>query len=500
MTQTPNNSYRFTTKEERHKRMNKFFLLAVNLLFLIFIFYQAIQIVKPDKDNVNTDWNVAVLIIFCICNIIVFLKNKSSALLRTSAVIEVGIEFIILSFHPTATFLALALVGVLCVLIPYYDGKLYNITLGFYIVIYTVSQVLRFVNGVDSFTASGLCEMLIIYALFVVLVRTGSLSKAFSDHALASSEAQSDNLSHMLNEIIDISRTIKEESDSTSQTIDFLLESAVNTAESMEHISESTNVTAENIEEQTGMTHNIQSAIVDAQERSSEMVSIATTSNKEIEVNQQMMEELTAQAAQIRETNKQITEAMTKLSENTREVAAVADIILNISGQTNLLALNASIESARAGEAGRGFAIVAEQIRQLSEETRKSTESITTILSELSINANQVISVMNSSVEATEGQNSMIMKASAAFEKLHSNMAELLKDINEIDYKIGNLSDANNTIVDNITNLSANTEEVTAIAEQTNDLSKQNLEYAEQAKKAISMIQDNVNRLDRFIY
>ncbi len=497
---TQNNTYRFTTKEERCKRMNRFFLLAVDLLFLIFLFYQAIQIVKPDKDNVSTDWNVVVLIIFMILNIVLFIKNRGTTLLRVFAIFEVGFEFLVLSFHPTAEFVELALLGVLCVLIPYYDPKLYNITLGAYAVIYTVMMLFRYSNGLDAFTANGMCEILITYAMFIVLVRTRAMCKVFSDHALASSEAQSDNLSRLLSEIIEISRTIKNETDSTSKTIEFLLDSALNTAESMDHISQSTAVTAGNIEEQTGMTHNIQSAIDDTQHRSKKMVDIATISNEKIVESQHMMEELRSQAEQVSESNRQVTEAMDKLSANTREVEAIADIILNISAQTNLLALNASIESARAGEAGRGFAIVAEEIRQLSEETRKSTESITAILYELNINAKRVVDVIKESVTNTEGQNSKIMYASQTFEKLHSNMTNLLEDINQIDSQIGQLAVSNNRIVENITNLSANTEEVTAIAEQTNELSQQNLEYTEKAKQAIALIQDNANRLNKYIY
>ncbi len=492
------NLYRFTTKEERYKRMNRFLLLAVDLLFLILLFYQTIQIVKPDKTTNTTEWNIILLIVFIIINIVIYLRNRSSSSLKQFAVIEVGLEVLILCINPTATFLGMALVGVLCVLIPYYDSKFYNISLVSYFVIFTGAQLFRIITHVSSLTASGLCEILITYALFVTLARTGSITKLFSDHALASSEDQSTHLSALLTEILEISKTIKEETVSSTHAMNHLLESAVNTANSMEHISESANITAENIEEQTNMTQNIQAAITETKQCSDKMISIATASNQRIIENQQMMEELKEQARQIHETNRLVTDAMTKLGNNTKEVEAIATIILNISSQTNLLALNASIESARAGEAGRGFAIVAEQIRALSEETRTSTESITRILYELNENANEVVTVMNRSVTAAENQNATILDAASTFENLKNNITTLLSDIDEMDVKIEHLSDANNTIVENITNLSASTEEVTAIANETNDLSKQNLEYTEQTKNAISLIQENVMRLDKY--
>ncbi len=492
------NNFRFTTKEERYKRTNKFFLLAVNLLFVIFMFYQLIQVVKPDRESFTTSWNLILLLVFIIANIIVFLKNKASNCLKIILIVEVGLEFAILSINPTATFLGLALVGALCTLIPYYDSKLSLISTIAYALLYTGSQAFRIATGIDAFTANALCGILITYAMFVVIIRTGAISKMFSDDALSSSETQRSELSDLLNEILEISETIKNETIASTQTMDHLLKSAENTVDNMDTIARSANVTAQNIDEQTGMTQSIQSVIENTKNHSEKMVSIATTSNETILQNQKMMDELKQQSQLVTETNTQVSVAMDKLGKNTEEVGAIATMILKISSQTNLLALNASIESARAGEAGKGFAVVAEQIRQLSEETRKATENITVLLAELNENAKEVVNVIDSSVSATDSQNELIISAAQTFDALHANISELLNDINELDDEIDTIATANNAIVENITALSESTNEVTSVASQTNNLSKANLEYTEKAKKALALIRENTLKLDKY--
>ena len=263
----------------------------------------------------------------------------------------------------------------------------------------------------------------------------------------------------------------------------------------MKEITAATNMTATSIEEQNTMTTSIQQAIEHTGEVSNAMVDIAIDSNDSIKKNIEIMTELKTQSAQIKDTNKSVTDSMSKLQQKTKEVENIADMILNISSQTNLLALNASIESARAGEAGRGFAVVAEQIRQLAEQTKGFTEDITKIIYELNANADDVVESVRISVNAADTQSDNINSASQTFEQLNSNMSALVEHVEEVNKQISGLSDSNNKIVENISQLSAVTQEVTVNAEQVHNMSEQNLKYAEQVKQAVEHIRGTSQKM-----
>lgn len=222
----------------------------------------------------------------------------------------------------------------------------------------------------------------------------------------------------------------------------------------------------------------------------------AVNSNDSIQKNIVVMDELRKQSEQITDTNKSVTESMQRLQEKTKNVENIAGMILNISSQTNLLALNASIESARAGEAGRGFAVVAEQIRQLAEQTKNFTEDITKITNELNDNADEVVVSVNSSVEATKEQGERIIEAAHTFEQLNKNIETLIEHIDVVNKEIAGLSDSNNKIVENISQLSAVTQEVTVNAEQVHNMSEQNLEYAKRVKEAVGNIRITSEKME----
>ena len=108
------------------------------------------------------------------------------------------------------------------------------------------------------------------------------------------------------------------------------------------------------------------------------------------------------------------------------------------------------------------------------------------------------MAIIGESVKAADSQSGMILDAAKSFEKMGRNIEGLIEDIQEINTRIDGLADSNNHIVENISHLSATTQQVTASAEQANELSEKNLELAKSTKEAIEMIETTTGDLDQY--
>ncbi|SDA77212.1 HAMP domain-containing protein [Lachnospiraceae bacterium G11] len=174
-----------------------------------------------------------------------------------------------------------------------------------------------------------------------------------------------------------------------------------------------------------------------------------------------------------------IFEGIASVEGSANRISDASELISSIAGQTNLLSLNASIEAARAGDAGRGFSVVAEEIRKLSDESEQNVSTINSLLDELQANTRSAIDKSEMVKGFVEAQNESVAKTRESFEGIVAAIDDVNRAVSLLSEVNSRLSQGFTGIGNLVSNLSAASEENAATAEElsaTSDMVARNVE------------------------
>lgn len=261
-----------------------------------------------------------------------------------------------------------------------------------------------------------------------------------------------------------------------AQTATSLLQAANQVSQSSGRQSEAASSMAATIEELTVGINQVADSAKRAFELSHRSGEAAREGGTVIADSVQHMKEI---SVRIRQT----AESIAQLGHASHEISGIVQVIRDVAEQTNLLALNAAIEAARAGEQGRGFAVVADEVRKLAERTSLATRDIGTKIAGIRSGVDSAAASMNEAVSLVETGVTIADTAGASVKQINNRSTDAEAEVNVISNILREQGMASNQIADHVEQIARMSEENSRGAQDTADLSRQLTEQAAAMRK-----------------
>lgn len=226
---------------------------------------------------------------------------------------------------------------------------------------------------------------------------------------------------------------------------------------------------------------------------------ITNETNKIIDLNTVGLKAVTTlrdKSKETYETSEKIFAVVENLTNTTKDIGLFVESIENIAEQTNLLALNAAIEAARAGEAGKGFAVVADEVRKLADQSRKSTEEINNMMQSIQEESTLAISSMEIMKKVSQDQNTAVEKTNNSFNDIANAIDYIVSKINDVNKAVIKMQDDKGEVISAIENISSVSQQTAASSQEVAATTENQLKTLDDMKLAAQSLDQLVKQLD----
>lgn len=454
------------------------------------------------KGNRTLPYLIVFLILLYLPGVInIFFQKKNPESKYTKYIISYG--YLILYIFVTATSTKITafcfILPMILVLTLMHDSRLLTImnisTLlinlikeGYELFINQMNKDSEYVVNVEIVIA-----VLFLFTIFSIL--TSRVDVKINTEKLDKLKQQENAQKVIVSRMLEIAKSINSVIADINKNMDTLEAASNTTVMNMEEISRGTSETAEAIQNQLGMTEKIQGVIGSITETTTDVNRLSSQAIDFVVLGRQHMQELNSSVERNNDNSRKTIQNINNLQEKVTAINEIIHIINDIATQTNLLSLNASIEAARAGESGKGFSIVADEIRKLAEKTSSSTDQIQGLAGTISSYTEIVSESIEQFVNDTTKQNNIIKETESNYSIIENSINDIKligKDLND---KVIDLNNSNLVIVDSVQTISGISEETMANTEQTESVSNQNFDIVKTMKTLSEELHELSNRI-----
>ena len=284
----------------------------------------------------------------------------------------------------------------------------------------------------------------------------------------------------LINGLAQLIKSIVEQTADVITGVDKLDGGAANIKETSHHQLESVEMIVTAVNQ---MSYAIKEVAENAQKTSSEIVTVNQLTEEGKKITTTTLKEIT----ELSEMIENATQVILKLSENSTNISSVLSVIRGIAEQTNLLALNAAIEAARAGEQGRGFAVVADEVRNLASKTQQSTEDIQKMIETLQQGVDEAVQSINTGNSATQSTVLLSQKTLTALNDISAASSR----VSDVAAQTATATEEQSLVAEDVS------KNLTILSDRTKsnfDIAQENGQMANSTMKLATTLSDSVTR------
>ncbi|MCC3145226.1 methyl-accepting chemotaxis protein [Halanaerobium sp. Z-7514] len=310
-------------------------------------------------------------------------------------------------------------------------------------------------------------------------------------------------LNKIITKVADIASNLSASSEELTASGEEVATAAQQVGDSIQQVASGAEEQSAQVEETNSKINELINEIEAVTLMSEEMDQQADNVMDNIEAGNDSIENSVNQIEDVKSNSKEVAFTINNLGELSNKIGEIVQMINDIAAQTNLLALNAAIEAARAGEAGRGFSVVADEIRQLAEESEDATKQIGSLVKEIQGGVNKAVDKMDNTENVVNDSVNAIQNTGESFAEINNaalRLRDLIENINQQSEKVNQNGTEVEATIREIASVSeeaaSNSEEVAAASEEQSASTEEIVNAAEELANMANDLTESVNKFN----